>query len=231
MNSKFGLSILMVTTCLAGEAPRDFIEVTLTPVMREYCHIVQFPQGWNVQRVKDDNGMPLTIDYPESDYEFRVEGPLSTWFLVGAFKHQRHRYDSTDRYRVNLSDPTAPILPANKDDWNGAAVVPLARKSIFPSVGSMTPDREAIFNKFRFTKSGARWPAQFYAASRISPDSVWLILQSETDRGTSRLGIIEHYAVFFDVFNTDTGGEMFTIEGAFSGFVDNQTPPSARRVG
>lgn len=119
------------------------------------------------------------IDCASSDYEFRVEGVLGTRFLAGAFAPEgRHRYDSTNRYRVDLSDSTAPLLRASEDDWKAAAVVPLVRKSIFIVYGGHPPEY-AVFDGRQYSKSGTRWLYP-YTASRLSPDSAWLVLQSET---------------------------------------------------
>jgi hypothetical protein len=61
----------------------DRIDVKLTPAMQEYCHIVQFPQGWSIQS-KDLAGQVLFFNY-KAEYEFRIEGLLGTEFLVGGF--------------------------------------------------------------------------------------------------------------------------------------------------
>ncbi len=124
---------------LAGAATGDSIEVKLTPTLLKFCHVVRFPQGWKIQRL-DDLGQRLAIGLSHSDYEFRLEGTLSTWFLVGAFRPEiEHRYDATSRYRVNLSDPTAPVLRAGSQDWNTATVLPLVRK--FQAFGTFGKDR------------------------------------------------------------------------------------------
>jgi hypothetical protein len=102
------------------------------------------------------NDYPLQIDDLDSDYEFRVEGALSTWFLVGTFSSgytNSERFDAKNRYRINLSDPTAPVVAASEEDWNSAAVVPLIRKSIFPPYpAALGPDFRIAFNGFEFKK-------------------------------------------------------------------------------
>jgi hypothetical protein len=190
------------------------LELKQTPALRKYCHVVRFPQGWKIQPF-DDIGQRLTINLAVSDYEFRVKGLLSTWFLVGAFtpdEIERH-YDAANHYRVNLSDPTAPVLPASAEDWKAATAVPLTRK--FQYFGTLVNDQQIVFNGFRFPKSGAWW-SDPSSVSRLSPDSAWLVLQSVTDAGTSKLTLRSSYKVFLDVFNAATGEEVLTMEGMYS---------------
>jgi hypothetical protein len=227
MTSKSGFSILMLITSIATGLARaeltEILEVKLTPAVQKYCHVVRFPQGWKIQPF-DDVGQRLTIDLTISDYEVRVQGLLGAWFLVGAFTPgvNEHRFYATNRYRVNLSDPTAPVLPARTEDWNAAAVVPLVRKSTFRPVGSLMPDQQAEFNGLRFIRSGAWWPnQQADVASRLSPDSAWLVLQSVTDAGRSKLTLRNLYKVFLDVFNAHTGEKLLVIEGTYSDYGDS----------
>jgi hypothetical protein len=146
----------------------DRIDVKLTPAMREYCHIVQFPQGWSIQS-KDVAGQVLFFNY-KAEYEFRIEGLLGTEFLVGGFtKVVGHRYDTKNRYRIDLSDPTAPLLAADSKAWEAGAVVPLVRKSILNSRRRPEGDDEPEINGFRFRKTGALWAQPDNAASRLSP--------------------------------------------------------------
>jgi len=222
MNLRVRLPTLIVTTTLAcslaGAGTGEIIDVKLTPALRKYCHVVRFPQGWKIQPF-DDMGQHLTMELTLSDYEFRVKGLLSTWFLVGAFRPEiEHRYDASNRYRVNLSDPTAPALPASAEDWNAATVVPLTRK--FQAFGTLAKEQQIVFNGFRFTKSGAWWSGPS-SVSRLSPDSAWLVLQSMTDAGTSKLTLRFLYKVFMDVFNADTGEKVLTMEGKYSDYGDD----------
>jgi hypothetical protein len=216
MTWRRGLSIAIIATCLVpanawAQLGVGRLELKLTPAMQKYCHIVRFPQGWQIQRFSDI-GQPVFFD-EGSDLEFRTEGLLGTQFLVGGFKKMvGHRYDTTNRYKVDLSDPGAPLLPATRAAWDAAAVVPLSRKSTFPRGPSPTPEKRAEFHGFQFAKSGDIWLQSFDGATRLSPDQVWLVLQSTTgganQRGPTR--------VFLDVFNADTGGKVLTFEGTYS---------------
>jgi hypothetical protein len=223
INSKLRLSTVLVITTfacgLAGAGTGAIIDVRLTPALRKYCHIVGFPQGWKILPF-DNVGERLTIGLTLSDYEFRVEGLLSTWFLVGAFTPDvtdRH-YDATNHYRVNFSDPTARVLPASAEDWKAATTIPLIRT--FQGFDTLEKDKQVVFNGFRFTKTGAWWPGPA-SVSRLSPDSAWIVFQSITDNGTSKLTLRSTYRVFLDVFSADTGGKVVTMEGTYSDIGDS----------
>jgi hypothetical protein len=217
--SRAGFAVLMIQLLARSPANAtgvDFVNVKPTPAINEYCHVVRFFRGWKIRGL-DFNREPLYIDNNESDYEFRVEGLLGTSFLVGAFKpNLPHRYDATNHYRVNLSDPTTPVVFATRKDWEVAAVVPLARKSIVPYSQGMS-DYQAVFNGYTFTKSGHLWAYSEFA-SRLSPDSAWVVLQSKTHDVKS--SSLPAYRVFFDVYSADTGKKTITVEGTYSGLDD-----------
>jgi hypothetical protein len=209
-----------ITASLAGggnmcAAILDSMDVKLTLAMREYCHIVRFPQGWTIPSSKEVAAR--VIFDANSEYEFRVEGLLTTRFLVGAFVNHTDREDATNRYRVNLSDPTAPALPATREAWEAAAVVPLTRKSI---PRGLRQAERAEFKGFQFTKSGADWAGPFEDC-RLSPDSAWLVLQSSTPNENLKNTLRTVYKTFWDVFNADTGRRILTIEGTFTGYDDD----------
>jgi hypothetical protein len=185
------------------------IEIKLTPAMSGYCHIISFPQGWAMPRL-DDHHEPLIFDYA-NEYEFRVRGVLGTEFLVGVFKKMvGHRYDAVNRYKVDLSHPSAPVLPISRAAWDASAVVPQTRKGIFPPGETMPSERRAEFHGFQFARTGDFWAQPSQGASRLSPDQAWLVLQSMT-------GTPEHIPnkVFFDVFSAETGKKLLLIEGAY----------------
>jgi hypothetical protein len=221
--SRFGVSVLIAASLLpcslAGVYPLPFIDLKLTAVAREYCHIVRFTRGWKLRNV-EYLGQPVYIDYSYSDYEFRVEGILGTWFLVGAFEpRSQRRFYATNEYRINLSDPTATALPANDKDWKAATVIPLVRKSLFTNFGVRAPDH-AELNGFQYKKTGDSWSIP-ESASRLSPDGSWLVLQSFTEtKPSSRLPVSN---VFFDVFNAATGKKLVTIQGTYSGIGNDET--------
>ena len=114
MNSRLRWLILMLMATewlsgsiagLASDWAVSSIDLKLPPALREYCHIVRFPQVWKL-RHSDDEPEWVTqtgIEHHRSDYEFRVEGLLGTRFLVGAFTpHLGRRFDARNRYRVDL---------------------------------------------------------------------------------------------------------------------------------
>ena len=143
-----------------------------------------------------------------------MEGLLGAWFLVGAYTPNINvRVNSVNHYRVNLPDSTTPVRSANAQDWNRGTVVPLYRKSTLNYVG-VHPSDQIVFNGYGFKKSGSYPWIRPDTASRLSPDSAWLVLQSSTFR---KQPFTEIYDVFFDVFSTTTGKKLFTIQGSFSG--------------
>ena len=201
----------MATSLLPCSFAQDFIDLKLSSAAKEYCHVVQFPHGWKAEKFDDPPAYP-TIDYYYSDYQFRVEGLLGTQFLVGAFTPNiDRRVNSTNHYRVNLSDPTAQVRPASRSIWDAATILPLIRKSISPKLVGYQP---SFASYQQYTMSGA-YPSYPGSDSRLSPDSTWLVLQSVTF-GKVR-SLVAHDAVFFDVFNTATGKKVFTIQASYSG--------------
>jgi hypothetical protein len=220
MKWRFSLSVPILASFMMdahawAALPGVHVEVKLTQSMRENCHIVRFPRGWVMQRF-DDHGAPLSFDY-RSEYEFRADGFSSTRFMVGGFQTWvGRRYDTTTRYKVDFSDPSAPILPASRAAWESGTVVPQTRKSIFPPGETMPNDRRADFHGYQFLRSGDFWAQPSGYATRLPPDQAWLVLQSTT--GT-RQDVPTR--IFLDVFNADTGRKILTIGGACSGFTND----------
>lgn len=201
-----------------GQIWAGHIEVNLTRASRQFCHIIRFPRGWAIQRI-DNEGQRLFFDY-SSKYEFRVQGLLGTKFLVGGFAESiGTRYDTINRYTVDLSDGTAPVRQADREIWEAAAVVPLTRKSTFPPIGTVPNETRAEFNGFQFVKSGDTWAQPSDGATRLSPDQAWLVLQSYSGKGDHGPA-----KVFFEVFNAETGKKALTIEGTYSTFSYSYDP-------
>ncbi len=189
------------------------LDVTLSAEVRQYCHIIRFPQGWNIQPV-DRSGEPLFFN-EQGDYEFRQEVPSAGTFLVGGFTTMvEHRYDTNNRYRVDLSSPKVPLYPANLKEWEAGKVVPLTRSSVFPRGARPTEHEEAEFNGFHFAKTGVLW-IQYGFDTRLAPNHAWLVLQSRA-RNPDKHGPTK---VFLDVFNTATGKKVLTIQGVYSNHV------------
>ncbi len=133
--------------CVTARAQWDDLEVTLSPAAREYCHLVRFPQGWVFPRYDKQAGQQLGFALYESDYEFRVEGILSTRFLVAGFTDfVGTKYYTANRYEIDLSDPNAPIRPVNRKRWGDATIVPFARKSAFSPGGTVPNDTTLKFH-------------------------------------------------------------------------------------
>jgi hypothetical protein len=218
MTSKPSLSILMATLCLAqvnawSQRAAGQLEVTMSSEVRQYCHVVRFPKGWSIQHL-DNSGQALFFN-EQGDYEFRQVAPSEATFLVGGYTTMvEHRYDTTNWYKVDLSNPMAPVGPASLKDWEAGKVVPLTRISSFPRGARPTEHEEAEFNGFQFAKTGVLW-IQYGFDTRLSPDRAWLVLQSRA-RNPDKHGPTN---VFLDVFNTATGQKLLTIQGVYSNHV------------
>jgi hypothetical protein len=215
MKPLLGVS-LWIAVGLATEmnawAQFDDLEVTLSPAAREHCHVIRLPQAWAIQHFDDRAGQHLFFGSPGSDYEFRVEGVLSTKFLVAGFtEFVGSNYYTNNRFKIDLSNPSAPVLAAHRKAWAAAAVVPLTRKSAFPPIGTVPNEKRLEFHGFQFNRTGDIWAQGSDDATRLSPDQAWLVLQSRARK--DQHGPVN---VFFDFFNADTGQKLFTIEGTHS---------------
>jgi hypothetical protein len=222
MNWRTGLPITIAAVLIASTnawAQFDDLEVTLTPASRGYCHVIRFPQGWVFARFDKEVGQRLFFGSPSSDYEFRVEGVLSTKFLVRGFTENVGRnYYTNNQYEIDLSDTIAPMLEVGRKAWEAAAVVPLTRKSAFPPIG-VPNEMRLKFHGFQFNRTGDIWGQPSDYATRLSPDQAWLVLQSrERKHGNSPV------KVFFDVFNADTGQKVFVIEVSYSSIHNTEDP-------
>ncbi len=205
----------------------DPIDVKVASDAREYCHIVEFPQGWSTPRL-DERGLLLTYG-ASNDYEFRVVGLLGTRFLVaGVVEPERTGMSTTktrytsNKYDVDLSNPKAVARPASDALWESGTTITLSQKSVVGQFVQLTPDSRVEYHGFQFEKSGHFWVWPEYLATRLSPDQAWLVLQSITGPvepiGTERLRDIFRFyqgKVFFDIFNADTGKKILTIAGHY----------------
>jgi len=186
------------------------LEIILAPTVRQYCHVLRFPQGWTIQRF-DEVGQRLSFDSYSGEYEFRVEGLLTTKFLVAGFTGSLERYYTLNLYKVDLSDPGPAAIPADRRAWEDATAVPLMRKSGSPAWPSPSEGKPYTFHGFQFAKRGEIWAQPSHEAMLLSPDQRWLVLLSrELDRDSRPT------RVFFDVFNADTGDKLLGIDGTYS---------------
>jgi hypothetical protein len=131
---RFGSSLLFIPAivCLAQAGlARDTVEVQWNSTVREYCHILRFPQGWQMPKFvpKGDGTLEVygSITLEEADYEFRIPGELSTRFLVRAVADYRKHY-AANIYEVDVADPTAIAQPAGENAWDLSTVIPLRDK-------------------------------------------------------------------------------------------------------
>jgi hypothetical protein len=220
MSLKSNLAVGLVAALVAaGPLAADHMDISVAPAMREYCHIVRFPQGW---KAPNGPGQPIFIfrnDY-SVEYEFRVPGLQGTRFLVAGLMHLPEDRYTTNKYEVELSDPKAPILPASDQTWQSATRVSF--KQVRSSYSNVEQNQPVKFNGFQFMKSGKIWAND---NSRVSPDKTWIVLQSWS--GGSALNPDTHLLVcplfscrgkiFLDIFNADTGKKVLAIEASYSG--------------
>ena len=197
------LSIGLLSSC-GGQQRNGAIGVDLSIAGKEYCREIVFPQGWHYP-LRDNNG--LDYPHPFKEYEFR-EGDAPGEFLVaGSFEDRYSPMYTTTKYRLNLSRTQPTVTSIDIVTWESALekVVPLYRKSVFPTATTVPEERQAEFQGKIFSKTGPFWPCCGQTASRLSPDQNWLILQSTTKPGRG--------SVFFDVYNAHTGAKLATLEG------------------
>jgi hypothetical protein len=76
---------------------------------------------------------------------------------------------------------------------------------------------EIEFNGLKYKRSGASWMIAD-TATRLSPDSSWLVLQSVTK---IKSPLLDKYLIFYDVYKTATGRKLFTLQGTYSGIGDD----------
>jgi hypothetical protein len=163
--------------------------------------------AWN--REKASSRAPFGSDFGQ--FEFRVERPSSLEFLVGGFiEILPPRHYTTDHYRVDLSGARTAVQPVDQTTWERAMVVPFFQKGAF-APGGARKDAALEFHGYRFDRTGEFWEEPDEDASRISPNAIWLVLQSrDLVRGE------EFAKLYFDAFEVQTGKKIVTIEGSLT---------------
>jgi hypothetical protein len=212
-------TVALIVLCAAPAKGDGRVAVKLKPAMKEYCHMVRFPQGWTISRFSPDGNFPLSITH-SSDYEFRVRGLLGTAFLVaGVTRYSPElQWYTTNKYLVDLSDPKFIPHAIDNEAWSAATTVPMSRKDI--ARGAPRPSGPTIeFQGHLFAKSGMHWSIY---PSRLSPDGTILVLQSWRNNGTYKAEDVPFGAVhgrqkgqlFWDIFLAEKGKKLFTIVGS-----------------
>jgi len=217
------LSVAMSASTMAQGVKMD----QLSPLVREYCHIVSLDKGWG--GIPSVGIISFEYDYRD-DYEFRVLGLRSTTFLVrgrsATARGSGHAIlkptDGYTRriYEIDLADPKARVHLVPEATWLTAARIPFVQKSIVSD--QMQVSGKAEFNGMRLLKTGTRLMLSL-DASRLSPDRTWLVLQSWTGKVNSESSLggqlgaagVGKGQLFFDVFRADAGKKVVTVEGRF----------------
>lgn len=216
--SILGLLALTLLCTPAGGSPwgyHDYLTMKrLQGTATEYCHLVRFPQGWTMPRL----GPPFDKEplvYLEADYDIRQVSPGSDKFLIRAIqKHRGIPTPTLNVYLVDLANPSVVPRPASPVEWAAAEPIALNRT---PIGIELNRESAAKFKGFTFPKTADRWAT--YAPSRLSPASSWLVLQSADGKQMSAFGI--KYRVVFDMYSTETGRKLATIETTYSGIGNN----------
>jgi hypothetical protein len=139
---------LLVT---AVPATADHLDVKIAPGMREYCHIVRFPQVWKVPP-----GPGLNYLSYADEYEFRVSGMAGAKFLVAGVDFVYKRY-TINKYEVDLSDTKAPVLSAPEQAWESATRVSTKQQSAIVRPDLLQSNQAMEYRGVRFKKSGESW--------------------------------------------------------------------------
>jgi hypothetical protein len=194
------------------------VDVTVTPDIREYCHIVRFPLGWKTGRYDPKIHQPLSYSY-DNPYEFRVPGELETTFLVGGIVLPSKQY-TINKYRVDLSDPAGIAQPVSEKEWQSAAIIPDTRlvdySRNFARLRFINSE-PLVLNSRQFPKTGDIWAGQ---CARLSPDRSWIVLLSSSGTIAKRdefliLGGRDKGRLFLDFYKVETGKKLITIVGSY----------------
>jgi hypothetical protein len=196
------------------------VDIKLTAVVREYCHVIRFPQAWSIAEVLR-KGDALLYSY-EDNYEFRAMAGSGSRFLVAGFKLVAEtKYYTNNKYEIDLSDPVAPIRAATEEAWQSARAVSLNNKYL-AGRRSGNPNPVPEFLGRRYSTSGEKLG---YDCGRPSPDNRKVVLLSWTGKVdahaekypfTIRAGKY-HGKLYYDVFDTHSGDGLINIEGTYSG--------------
>jgi hypothetical protein len=200
---------------------RASLEIDISAENQPYCHQISFPTAW----------LPDSRSGIVDDYSFR-SGAGDGEILVAGFLFGEP--PSPTKYRVDLTR-AAPPVPAEDRAWDTAKILLWERTGILwrdapatepakfdERVGqpSESPWAYAIKLdkvKFRgkvFQKTGESWSA---AATRVSPDQAWIVLQSFTRPDK----------VFYDVYSVSSGTKVATLTGRMVGAAE----PNIDRTG
>jgi len=221
---------ILVGSCAA--IARDAVQVDLNAAARQYCHILNFPGGWQLPRsIRVMGEEVLTRKFSLlDDYEFRVPGLQGTKFLVRGVQEIADRYYTTNLYQTDLSDVIVVPQSAGEAVWQAATTVNTRLNNGGASVpGSRS--RYVEFQGLRFPRTGDAWNGV-----RISPDRSLLIVQSWSGHlgrcpganvpfgalPCQDLGDATSGKLFFDVYNGDTGSKLITLTAVFSEYLPEQ---------
>ena len=159
------------------------VDVRITPAIREYCHVIRFPQGWIAPLPLRQGSFPPSYGY-DSLYEFRVPGVLETTFLVAGVVLPSKQY-TLNKYKVDLSDPKSLARPITDAEWEDGTPLPDLRMSDLKRFANvhLTGNQPLTFQGFQLAKSGDIWPGRY---ASLSPDQAWFVLLSSSGEVAKR---------------------------------------------
>jgi hypothetical protein len=215
------LAVLSLGAMVASWADAA-VDVQVTPAIRQYCHIIRFPQGWTIRPYIRHNDVlrtvtPIAYSY-WSDYEFRLLGLIGTRFLVRGIDPLYKIY-TNNAYELDLSETNSLPRPATEQEWQDGTKIPDSRPSDWRTFANihLTNAQALPFRGLDFIKSGDIWAGE----ARLSPDQQWIVLLSSSGSVAKHdefliFGERDKGKLFFDVFNADTGRKLMTILGTYS---------------
>ncbi len=217
------LSLMALVTPRSGLS-RDLVQVKWNSDVREYCHVVRFPQGWkqpsSVRTKYGNEVVPPRFELAVSDYEFRIPGILGTRFLVRSVEdYSFEKFYTLNLYAVYLFDPTSVPQSADDKEWESATVVSLRYKGpadvITKYVQSLDlhvalgGNHSAGFtiSSYRSTVVFQSWRGTLgHDSSSDAPGDVSAIFTFRPSHGR----------LFFDVYAADTRKKLITIAATFA---------------
>lgn len=222
------IQLVCAVLLFVGHANADnILKVNLDAAVREYCHVLRFPEGWRMPKFLPNGDGTLRVVPAfdlSGDSEFRVVGLLGTKFLVRGVEAFGDKDYTPNIYEVDLYNPKAVAQLAREETWNSAAAIPLTRGAFGADV--QIPNRNPKYVEFhgrRFASAGENW-----AGTLISLDRAVLVLQSWSGTlgpsgGSDVPGDFPislkfgraHGKLFFDGYNTDTGKKLITVTASF----------------
>jgi hypothetical protein len=79
-----GTLLVLLGLNAAAQVSTAGVEIKMTPATQRYCHVIQFPRGWEFNGPEGPEDGPESFD-DAGDYEFRAQSSSGSKFLIGGF--------------------------------------------------------------------------------------------------------------------------------------------------